>query len=85
MVSNWTWARPALTRTGSPSSSVVNEPLQVGHALLDVVGRWRNEGRIAGTRAAYPVLGSPEFTRHHGCPAAARQQQGVHLAHEAVG
>ena len=26
----------------------VNEPLEVGHALLDVVGWWRDKGRIAG-------------------------------------
>ena len=34
----------------------VNEPLEVGHAFLDMVGRWRDEGRIAGARPADPVL-----------------------------
>ena len=62
-----------LDENGKSVVGGVDEPFQVGHALLDVVGWRRNEGRIAGTRAADPVLGSPEFTGHHGCPAAARQ------------
>ena len=73
-----------LGEDGKPVVRVVDEPLQVGHALLDVVG-WRgNEDRVAGTRAADPVLGSPELAGHLGGAASARQQQGVHLAEEAV-
>ena len=74
-----------LDENGKPVVRVVDEPLQVGHALLDVVG-WRgNEDRVAGTRATDPVLGSPEFAGHPGGAAFAREQEGVHLAQEAVG
>ena len=62
----------------------VNEPLEVGHAFLDMVGRWRNEGRIAGTRSADPVLRPPELTWRHGRTATVRKQPGVHLPQEAI-
>jgi len=53
--------------------------------VLDVVG-WRgNEDRVAGARAADPVLGSPELAGHLGCAAFAGQQEGVRFAEEAVG
>ena len=63
----------SLDENGKTVVGGMDEPFQVGHALLDVVGWRRNEGRIAGTRAADPVLGSPEFAGHHGCAAVARE------------
>ena len=62
----------------------VDEPLEVGHAFLDMVGRRRDEGRIAWPRAADPVLRPPELTWSHGLPTTVRKQPGVHLAHDAI-
>jgi len=77
-------SRHQLNEKGKTVVVGVNETLQVGHAVLDVVGWWGNEGRIAGTRAADPVPGPPKLAGHHGSSTAARQQTGVHLAHETV-
>ena len=48
--------QPGLDENGKSVVRGVDEPLQVGHAFLDVVGRRRHEGRVAGTRTADPVL-----------------------------
>ena len=48
--------QPGLCENGKSVVRGVDEPLQIGHAFLDKVGRRRHEGRIAGTRTADPVL-----------------------------
>ena len=55
MVSNWTWASAALTSSGR-SAGRRGGTLERGHALCTSPGRRGDEGRVAGTRAADPVL-----------------------------
>ena len=47
---------PGFHQHGKSVVRGVNEPLQVGHAILNVIGRRWHEGGITGTRSANPVL-----------------------------
>ena len=62
---------------------VVQEALQGGHAVGDGRVRRRHEDGVAGARAADPVLAAAELARVLVAAAAAREQLGVDLAHEA--
>ena len=61
---------------------VMEEELQLAHALQHLFGRRRNEGRIARTGAADPVLAAPEFPRGLIAATTLGQQHTVDLAEQ---
>ena len=65
-----------LDQGGQAIGRVVDEQLELAHALLDDVRR-RDERRVAGPGAAYPVLAAAEFAGILLLPAAGTQEDAV--------
>ena len=63
--------------------AVVQKKLQLAHAVHHFFGRRRNKGRIAGARAANPVLAAPKFPRCLMAAPPARQQYAMNFAQQA--
>src|SRR5262245_22042243 len=63
---------------------LVKRALERRHQVIDERGRWRHEVRVAGPRAADPVLRSPELAGLLLASAASREQLLVYLADQAI-
>ena len=78
MVSNWAWTSAILTSGGS-----VDEALEALHQVGHVLRRWRDEGCVAGARAADPVLRPAQFAGLLSGAAHPVEQQPMCLAQQA--
>src|SRR5437870_1342062 len=63
---------------------VVNEPLEISHAVLDPMRRRRNKMGIARPGPTEPVLTPAKFARRLFAAAAFRKQNGMHLPDKPV-